>query len=332
MRILIIGAAGMIGRKLAAMLQAEGCSGQQIESLILYDIGPETAYPTAAANPRSGCQISVMSGSLADPGEAERLAALRPDVIYHLAAVVSGQAEAEYDLGMAINLDATRGLANALRAEHEASGGAYRAKLVFTSSIAVFSGPYPEVIGEDFHLNPQNSYGTGKAMAELLLADLGRRGWLDTLSLRLPTIVVRPGKPNKAASSFFSGIIREPLNGKEAVLPITADFRHWFASPRSAAGFLCHAGNIDFSHLGHQRSLNMPGLCCTVGDLIDALKSVAGADVAGLIRHQHDETIWQIVSGWPHALDASRASGLGFKAETDPQQLIRAYLEDDFDS
>ena len=205
----------------------------------------------------------------------------------------------------------------------------YVPRLVFTSSIAVFGAPLPEVIGETECLAPLTSYGTQKAISELLLADYSRRGFIDGIGIRLPTIVIRPGKPNKAASSFFSGILREPLNGEEAVLPVEEGIRHWFASPRAAVNFLLHAAGLDASRLGSRRSLTMPGLSATVGEEIEALRRVAGEKAVRLIRREPDETIVRIVSGWPQNFDASRAAALGFRAESSFDEIIAAYLEEE---
>ncbi len=205
----------------------------------------------------------------------------------------------------------------------------YKPKLVFTSSIAVFGEPLPDVIGDTHHHTPLTSYGTQKAIGELLLADYSRRGFLDGIGIRLPTIVIRPGKPNKAASGFFSNILREPLSGLEAVLPVAESVRHWFASPRAAVRFLIHAAELDTTALGSQRSLSMPGLTATVGEEIEALRRVAGDRAVRLIRHEPDETIIGMVAGWPRNFDASRAISLGFEAEKSFDEIIRAHVEDE---
>src|SRR5215470_15025837 len=221
MNILIIGAAGMIGRKLACRLAGDGeLSGTAIGRLTLYDVVAATA-PPAARMP-----VEILSGDLPDPAEAPRLLATRPDVIFHLAAIVSGEAEREFDKGYRINLDGTRLLLEAIRAVDRTP------RLVFTSSIAVFGAPFPDAIGDEFFNTPLLSYGTQKAIGELLLADYSRRGFMDGIGIRLPTICIRPGAPNKAASGFFSNILREPLAGKEAILPVSEDVRHWHATPR----------------------------------------------------------------------------------------------------
>jgi D-erythronate 2-dehydrogenase len=257
------------------------------------------------------------------------VAGLRADVIFHLAAIVSGAAEADFDLGWRVNGRAFWDFLEAVRAEHEASGGSYVPRVVFTSSIAVFGAPYPERIGDDFLTAPQTSYGAQKAMAELLLSDMSRKGYMDGIAIRLPTICVRPGKPNLAASSFFSGIIREPLNGVEAILPVPADVRHWHASPRAAASFLTHAATLDTARLEGRRALNLPGVSCTVEEQIEALREVAGNDTVALIRPRPDETIMRIVQGWPRDFAPERALALGFRAESDFREIIETYIAED---
>jgi nucleoside-diphosphate-sugar epimerase len=275
-RILVIGAAGMVGRKLLARLAKEGAIG-------------------------------------------------RPDLIFHLAAIVSGEAEADFEKGYRINLDGTRQLFEAIRKV----GGGYRPRVVFTSSIAVFGAPFPEAIGDEFVSAPLTSYGTQKAICELLLSDYTRRGFFDGIGIRLPTICVRPGKPNKAASGFFSGIIREPLSGQEALLPVAEDVRHWHASPRAAVGFLLHAATLSGEKLGARRNLSMPGLSVTVAEQIGALRKVAGDAAARLIRREPDPAIMRMVAGWPRNFDARRARELGFAAESSFEQIIRIHIEDE---
>ena len=243
--------------------------------------------------------------------------------------IVSGEAETDFEKGWQINMSGAWALLEALRKHHEQSDGAYRPKMIFTSSIAVFGAPFPDKIHDEFFCTPQTSYGAQKAIVELLLSDYSRKGFVDGLSIRLPTICVRPGKPNLAASSFFSGIIREPLNGVEAVLPVSDEVRHWHASPRSAARFLTHAAGLDLTPLGARRALNMPGVSCTVAEQIEALRSVAGNDVVKLIKPQLDDRIVQIVAGWPRDFDPQRARALGFESESDFEEIIRIYLEDD---
>src|SRR5262247_2774507 len=274
MHVLILGAAGMIGRKLTERLVTDTSLGRRaIERMTLVDIvAPQV--PAHAPFP-----VVAEACDVAAPGAAERILGGRPDIIFHLAAIVSGEAEADFDKGLRINLDGTRDLLDAIR--RELAGQPPR--VVFTSSIAVFGAPFPEAIPDSFHHTPLTSYGSQKAICELLLADYSRRGFLDGIGIRLPTICVRPGKPNKAASGFFSGIIREPLAGQEALLPVAETVRHTHASPRAAVGFLLHAAELTRQQLGARINLSMPGVSCTVGEQIDALRRVAGGKVVARI-------------------------------------------------
>jgi len=321
MHVLIVGAAGMIGAKLTARLPGLARLGErEITKLTLFDVVTPPA-PSAAE-----FATEVMSGDISRPDTAPLLLASRPDVIVHLAAIVSGEAELDMDKGYRINLDGTRHLLDAIRGV----GDGYCPRLVFTSSIAVFGAPFPEVIGDEFFLTPLTSYGTQKAVCELLLADYSRRGILDGVGIRLPTICVRPGRPNKAASGFFSNIIREPLAGAQAVLPVAEDVRHWHATPRSAIGFLLHAATMDTALLGARRNLSMPGISVTVGEQIAALGRVAGQGVTRRIRREPDEAITRIVAGWPRNFDAGRARALGFDTEERSfEDIIRIHIEDE---
>jgi nucleoside-diphosphate-sugar epimerase len=314
MHALILGAAGMIGRRLTDALATQG----DARALTLVDV----VEPTAPA----GFTGSVVTAAadLSTPGAAEAALIGRPDVIFHLAAIVSGEAEADLEKGYRVNLDATRLLLDAIRHAHVAEG--YRPRVVFTSSLAVFGPPLPGVIPDDMILTPATSYGTQKAMGELLLADYSRRGFLDGIGLRLPTICVRPGKPNKAASGFFSGIIREPLAGQEAILPVPDTVRHWFASPRSATEYLLHAARIDLGPLGLRRSLTMPGLSATVADEIEALRRVGGDAAVALIRREPNPAIQAIVETWPEAFDTRRALALGFTGDASFDALVELHL------
>jgi D-erythronate 2-dehydrogenase len=316
MHILVIGAAGMVGRKLVERLARDGRLGGR--EATLHDV----IEPAAKGAPFA---VKTLASDFAVPGEAEKLVAERPDVIFHLAAIVSGEAEADFDKGYRINLDGTRMLFDAIRK----IGGGYKPRVVFTSSIAVFGAPFPDAIGDAFFTTPLTSYGTQKAIGELLLSDYTRRGFFDGVGIRLPTVCVRPGRPNKAASGFFSNIIREPLNGEEAVLPVADDVRHWHASPRSAVGFLIHAATIDGGKLGARRNLTMPGVSVTVAEQIEALRKVAGEKVVGRIRREPDATIMRIVEGWPRNFDPKRALQLGFKADDSFEAIIRAHVEDE---
>jgi nucleoside-diphosphate-sugar epimerase len=312
----------MIGRKLAQRLAADGTvAGQEIAALTLHDV-VEPGAPAGLAG-----RVATLAGDLSAPGEAARLAALRPDLIYHLAAVVSGEAEADFELGYRVNLDGTRALFEAFR--REGDGEPYRPRLVFTSSIAVFGAPFPHTIPDEFIRAPLTSYGTQKAIGELLLDDYARRGFFDGIGLRLPTICIRPGKPNRAASGFFSGILREPLAGQEAVLPVPESVRHWHASPRAAVGFLVHAAGLDTARLGHRRNLAMPGLSATVGEQIESLRRAAGDGAVRLIRREPNPEVARIVAGWPERFDPARALALGFRAESSFDEIIRVHVEDE---
>ena len=320
MHILIIGAAGMVGRKLADRLAKDGhLGGKEITKATLHDV----MEPSAPSGAKFSSMLLASDFSL--PGEAAKLVAGRPDAIFHLAAIVSGEAEQNFDLGYQINLHGTMELFAAIRA----IGDGYRPRVVFTSSIAVYGAPFPEAIGDEFFTTPLTSYGTQKAIGELLLSDYSRKGFFDGIGIRLPTICVRPGKPNKAASGFFSNIIREPLAGHEAVLPVSESVRHWHASPRSAVGFLMHAATLDLNLVGPRRALAMPGLSVTVGEQIEALRKVAGDKVVARIRREPDPSIIKIVDGWATRLDAKRATALGFKAESSFEEIIRVHVEDE---
>src|SRR5215467_4086044 len=305
MHILITGAAGMIGRKLTARLVKDGqLNGKKIDRLTLIDvIAPEKPAGFAGT-------AELSASDLSSPGAAVKAIAGKPAVIFHLAGVVSGEAETDFDKGYRVNLDGTRALLEEIRA------AGYKPKVVFTSSIAVYGAPFPASISDEFQLTPLTSYGTQKAISELLLADYNRRGILDGVGIRLPTICVRPGKPNKAASGFFSGIIREPLAGEDAVLPVAETVVHTHASPRAAVGFLVHAAALPRDALAPRVNLSMPGVCCTVAEQIASLRRIAGDRVAARIRRAEDPLVARIVAGWPQRIEARRARELGFKAES----------------
>ncbi len=322
---LVIGAAGMLGGKLAQRLLEDGCLGSEpVEILTLVDV---VAAQPAEQGGHHGLGIEIVTADVTEPASAAALVQPRPDVIFDLAAVVSGEAEADFDKGYRVNLDAPRLLFDAIRG----ADGDYRPRVVFSSSIAVFGPPFPDVIGDEHGTTPATSYGTQKAVAELLLSDYTRRGFFDGVGIRLPTICVRPGKPNLAASGFFSNIIREPLVGEPAVLPVSDDVRHWFASPRAAIGFLTHAATLDSDLIGRRRCLTMPGLSATVAMEIESLRAIAGNEAVSLIRREPDEMIARIVAGWPRAFDARRAQELGFRAEHSFDEIIRAHIEDELD-
>lgn len=322
MKLLVVGAAGMIGRKLVDRLVRDGAlSGRAVTALTLADV-IEPLSPVAFAG-----TVKTTATDLKQPAQVESLVAARPDVIFHLAAVVSGEAEANFDKGYAVNLDGSRALFEAIR--HESQRQAYRPRVVFCSSLAVFGPPFPPVIGDEFLATPETSYGAQKAITELLLADYSRKGFFDGIGIRLPTICIRPGKPNAAASGFFSNILREPLVGKEAVLPVADSVRHWFASPRAAVNFLIHGATIDISGLGTRRNLIMPGLSATVAEEIEALREIAGERAVSLIRREPDERIMRIVSGWAEDYAPDLALSLGFRAEHSFAEIITAHIEDE---
>lgn len=322
MNILILGAAGMIGQKLTRQLIQQGSlAGQTISRLTLFDV----TVPTIVQD--GNIEIISQASDLTSPGVAEKLLATKPDLIYHLAAIVSGEAEQDMRKGYRVNLDGTRMLLEAIRDEHEKSG--YCPKFIFSSSIAVYGAPFPDTIDDSFHLTPLTSYGTQKAMCDLLLADYNRRGIVQGMSLRLPTICIRPGKPNAAASGFFSGILREPINGQSAVLPVADTVRHWFASPRAAIGFLIHAASLESEQIGVRCAINLPGLTATIAEQIEALRSMIGSDAVGLIQRKSDPLIESIVAGWPESFNTERGRALGFKAETSFDEIIQVYLDDD---
>lgn len=319
MHVLVLGAAGMVGRKFIEHLAHHGeLGGKTIDKVTAQDV---VAAQAPAATPFT---FDVVVSDLANEGEAEQLLASQPELIVHLAAVVSGEAEADFEKGYRINLDGTRHLFEAIR-----KMPGYTPRLVFTSSVAVFGAPFHEKIEDEFFTTPLTSYGTQKAICELLLADYSRRGFFDGIGVRFPTICVRPGKPNKAASGFFSNIIREPLNGEEAVLPVSDQVRHWHASPRSAVGFLLHAATMDTAAIGPRRNLTMPGYSCTVAEQIETLRKVAGDNVVARIKRVPDPVIDRIVEGWPRNFDPQRALALGFRAEANFEEIIRVHIEDE---
>jgi nucleoside-diphosphate-sugar epimerase len=318
MNIVITGGSGFLGRRLAETLLERGrlraADGRDatIDRITLLDVVPATGL---ADN-----RIHQITGDVADRQLLERAIDGATTSIFHLAAVVSGQAEADFDLGMRINLDASRHLLEVCR--HLG----HRPRLVFASSVAVYGGELPAKVPDDLAVTPQTSYGTQKAIAELLINDYTRRGFVDGRSLRLPTISVRPGRPNAAASSFASGIIREPLNGEPAICPVTADTTMWLLSPRTVIECFIAAHDIDGAALGSNRLLNLPGMAITVGEMVAALERVAGPDVAARVRWEPDPRIGKMVATWPGELEAARALRLGFPTDDNFDEIIRRYL------
>ena len=299
MKVLITGGAGFLGQKLAKQLLARGSLkdsdgvDQKIDQLLLIDV--------VEANDFGDQRVKVIAGDISNPELMQQLITTEIQSIFHLAAIVSGQAEADFDLGMRINLDAARLLLEACR-----SAG-HKPKIVFTSSVAVYGGTLPEMVLDTTALNPQSSYGAQKAICELLLNDYTRKGFVDGRVLRLPTISVRPGAPNKAASSFASGIIREPLNGKPSICPASTDLRIWLLSPRYAIESLIAGHDLHSSVLGLNKSINLPGISVTVGQMIESLRKISGDQVAARISVEPDSKVEAIVRSWPGAWDASRA-------------------------
>ena len=320
MKILVTGAGGMIGRKLVERLAKDkALNGKPIEAMTLVDV-VDSPIP-------AGAPAKAIVADFSEKGVATTLMQDRPDVIFHLAAIVSGDAEANFEKGYKINFNGTWALLEAVRLEAERA--AYKPRFVFASTLAVYGPPFPDPVPDELALTPSSSYGTQKAMTELLLADYSRKGYLDGVGVRLPTICIRPGKPNAAASSFFSGILREPLNGQEAALPVGDELRHWFASPRAAVGFFIHAAGMDTAPLGVRRSMTMPGVSATVGEEIEALRKAAGEDAVKLIKRTSDPFISKIVLGWAGRYTAKLAGEMGFTAEKNFDQIIKVYQEDE---
>ena len=311
----------MLGRKLAESLARDpGIGGAEVSRLVLADLGVPPAPPADAPFPVD-CRIV----DVADRSGLDALIATRPALIFHLAAVVSGEAETDLELGYSVNLDGVRSLLEAIRL----AGGDYRPRLVFTSSIAAFGAPFPEIIDDDVTPHPLNSYGAQKVIGETLINDYTRRGIVDGISLRFPSICVRPGAANKAASGVFSNIIREPLTGREAVLPLAPEIAFWCASPRSAVGFMRHAAGLDLDALGSRRALNMPGLTATVADEIAALRRAGGDAAVERIRREPDPLVAGIVSAWPARFDTSRADAAGFTAERTFDEIVQVFVDDE---
>jgi nucleoside-diphosphate-sugar epimerase len=311
--VLIIGGGGMIGQKLAL-------SFTENETVSLLDV----TFPE-----NSDVNAHKILGSVSDPIIMEKALSNRPDTIFYLASVVSGEAEANFSKGWDVNIQAFWSFLAQIKDQYSKSDGEYKPKVIFTSSIAVFGSPFPNKISDDFLTAPRTSYGAQKACCELMLNDFIRKGFCEGLAIRLPTVCVRPGKPNLAASSFFSGIIREPLNGLAANLPVSTEVRHWHASPRSSVGFLRHAEKLNGDALTFNSALNMPGLSCTVEEQIEALRSIAGNEVIKLIEAKPDDKIIEIVKGWPQNFDTTMALKLGFSAENSFEEIIQIYIEDD---
>ena len=320
MNVVVTGAAGFLGQRLIRALLARGeltnAAGKvgRIERITAFDVVPLEGID----DPR----VQVVTGDIADAAQIERLVDAQTSSVFHLAAIVSGQAEQDFELGMRINFDATRALLERIRTLGT------QAKFVMTSSVAVFGGKLPETVEDTQVWAPQSSYGTEKAIADLLLADYSRRGFVDGRSLRMPTIVVRPGKPNRAASSFASGIIREPLNGIDAVCPVAPETVLWLMSPDCAIANLVHGHELPKEQLTGGRVINMPGLSISVNEMIAALRRIAGEKVVNRIKYEPDAAVERIVNSWPGNFSAGYARGLGFKFDADFDGVIRAFIAD----
>ena len=321
MNVVITGGAGFLGTRLARQLVARGTltdatgRAREIASITLLDVVPAAAFADK--------RVQSIVGDMADASLLERAVPRDTDTVFHLAAVVSGQAEAEFDVGMRVNLDATRALLERCRKL------AAPPKFVFTSSLAVFGGPVPDPVPDDAPLMPQASYGAQKAIGEYLLFDMSRKGMIDGRSLRLPTVTVRPGKPNRAASSFASGIIREPLAGVDAICPVAPTTAMWVQSPRAVIDNLIVGHEAPASSFSYTRSINVPGIRVAVGDMVNALRDVAGEEVAARVRWNYDAAIDGIVSTWPSNFAPKLGPSLGMRADADFASVIRAYMADD---
>jgi nucleoside-diphosphate-sugar epimerase len=315
MRIVVTGGCGFLGRRVAMQLLGRGAVGE----LVLFDNAP-SSLPLPEDQ-----RLRVVTGDIADREAACRLISSGTHSVFHLAAVVSGQAEADTDLGYRVNLDGTRAVLDACRALGTCP------RVVFASSLAVYGGQLPAAVGDETPLAPQTSYGAQKAIGELLVNDYSRKGFVDGRAVRLPTVVVRPGRPNRAASTFASSMIREPLVGREAVCPVLPDTVMALASPRRVVAGLLHAHDLPGDAFGANRSLQLPGFSVTVGDMAEAVRRVQGLDAYARIRWQPDPQIQHIISGWPQALHAPRAEALGFAADAGIDEVVQAFIEDDLE-
>ncbi|OMQ21308.1 D-erythronate dehydrogenase [Serratia oryzae] len=314
MKVIITGGAGFLGQRLATALLRENVL--PFRELILADIQRPNA---PVDDPRVRC----LALDLTQPGAASQLIDKHCSVLFHLAAIVSSHAESDFDLGMQVNFDATRQLLEAAR--HHAPA----MKFIFTSSLAVFGGQLPPMVSDDCAVLPQSSYGTQKALCELLINDYSRKGFVDGRVLRLPTISVRPGKPNKAASSFASGIIREPLHGESSICPVSPDLALWLSSPGTVIDNFIHAAQLSAAQFGTSRTVNLPGISVTVQQMLHALGAVAGEQARARVSFVPDATINRIVASWPGHFDVRRALALGFSVDEDFQQIISAFMRDD---
>ncbi|MCU0764736.1 MAG: SDR family oxidoreductase [Burkholderiaceae bacterium] len=319
MKVVVTGGSGFLGQRLIGALcgrgRLTGAGGREraIERIVAVDRG-------ACAEPVVDGRVGYALGDVADAAFIDRVLDVDTDSVLHLAAVVSGEAERDFDLGMRVNLDGTRGLLEACRRLKQPP------KLVFASSVAVFGPPLPQVVADSTAPTPQASYGVQKLAGELLVGEFSRKGFVDGRCVRLPTIVVRPGRPNAAASSFASGIIREPLAGREAICPVDPSTGLWVSSPVTAVEALLHAHELPAAAWGALRSLNLPGLTVTVAQMVEALRQAAGEAVAARVRFEPDEAIARIVRSWPARFDTARARAMGFPQDADFASILREYM------
>jgi nucleoside-diphosphate-sugar epimerase len=315
MRIVVTGGCGFLGWRVALRLLER----DDVDELVLFDnAAPALPLPEDK-------RLRLVTGDVADRDTMRRVITSGTGSVFHLAAVVSAQAEGDTDLGYRVNLDGTRAVLDACRA----TGSCPR--LVFASSLAVYGGALPPAVGEATPLTPQSSYGTQKAIGELLVNDYSRKGVIDGRALRLPTVVVRPGRPNRAASTFASSVIREPLSGREAICPVSPDTIMALASPRRIIAGLLHAHDLPADAFGASRSLQLPGFSVAVGEMAAAVRRAGGAAAYARIRWQPDPQIQRIISSWPQALLAPRAEALGFAADSDIDEVVQAFIEDDLE-
>jgi|SRR5579884_397042 len=317
MRIVITGGCGFLGRRLALLLLERGSGLGPIDELVLFD-NAASALPLP-----EDARVSLVTGDIADRETVRRLIAPGTDAVFHLAAIVSGQAESDTDLGYRVNLDGTRAVLDACRALGTAP------RLIFASSLAVYGGKLPPAVGDDTPLTPQTSYGAQKAIGELLVNDYSRKGYIDGRALRLPTVVVRPGLPNRAASTFASSMIREPLAGRGAVCPVVPETVMALASPRRVVAALAHALALPGEAFGANRTLQLPGFSATVGEMAAALRRAGGEAAHALLRWEPDPLVQRIISSWPMALATPRADALGFERDSGIDEAVRFFIEDD---
>ena len=313
MKVLVTGAAGFLGSRVVRDILSGARGYERVTAVIAADTGP---------CPIDDPRVQARAGSIVDREFTDSIVDPDVGVVFHLAAVLSGQSEAEFDTGMRVNLDGTRLLLEACRAR------ATSPRFVFSSTVAVFGGRLPAVVPETLALRPQTSYGVEKAMIELLVAEYSRRGFIDAVVCRLATITVRPGKPNSALSSFVSGIIREPLAGIQTTCPVPVDTPLWVSSPRTVTANLLHAGAMDASAIGYDRLLNLPGIRVTAGDMLDSLERLGGPAARARVRVERDDRVATAMLGWPAALDATRALSLGFVADSNADAIVQEYLHD----